>query len=134
MTQKPFPNIRSCSSCSGSILDLDENSFCGRLWGLILLFVLKNAYLTLLAYAKNRFLFNRAVDLSTRLFRAYLLSPYTFHLQTNSAALVRNVSGEVHQALTTVLMPTLDGGMELLVIPFIVYVVGSGTSGLLIRL
>jgi ABC-type multidrug transport system fused ATPase/permease subunit len=88
--------------------------------GLILLFVLKNAYLSLLAYAKNRFLFNRAVDLSTRLFRAYLLSPYTFHLQTNSAALVRNVSSEVHQALTAVLMPTLDGAMELLVIAFIV--------------
>src|SRR5262245_2317916 len=88
--------------------------------GLILVFVLKHAYLILLAFATRRFLFNRQIALSTRLFRAYLLSPYTFHLQTNSAALVRNVGSEVHQALTAVLMPTLDGAMELLVIAFIV--------------
>jgi ATP-binding cassette subfamily C protein len=86
--------------------------------GLVLLFILKNAYLSLLAYGKSRFVLNRQIHISERLFRAYLFSPYTFHLQTNSAALTRNVHIEVSQALNMVLMPALTIAMEVLVIAF----------------
>ncbi|MGL4501517.1 MAG: ATP-binding cassette domain-containing protein, partial [Planktothrix sp.] len=57
-------------------------------------YLLKNAYLTGLTYLQCRFIYYKKVELCSRLFRAYLYSPYTFHLQRNTAQLIRNLTSE----------------------------------------
>jgi ATP-binding cassette subfamily C protein len=75
--------------------------------GFIALYITKNSYLTALQYLQCRFIYQKQVELSSRLFRAYLYSPYTFHLQRNSAELMRNLSSETAVFFLNVLSPGL---------------------------
>jgi len=50
---------------------------------IIVVFILKNTGLFLLAFMQSRFILNKQTYLCARLFKAYLLSPYSFHLQRN---------------------------------------------------
>ena len=61
------------------------------LTGVILLFIVKNLYLTVLAYLQNRFIRNKKYQLGRRLFQSYLHSSYEFHLKHNSSELLRNI-------------------------------------------
>lgn len=82
------------------------------IWGaiaLIVIYLIKNTYLSMLYYWKAKFVKNRQVSLSTRLFSAYMNAPYTFHLQRNTAELLRNVNSEVQLA-----MEVLTSGLLLL--------------------
>ena len=87
--------------------------------GLILLFVVKNVYLGLLAYARARYATNRQRTLSNRLFQAYLHSPYTFHLQRNTAELLRNTNSEASAIMGGVLLPFMNLATEMMVLAFI---------------
>ena len=69
---------------------------------LVLAYAVKVAFLAFLAWKQARFIFGLDAALSERLFRGYLLQPYTFHLQRNSALLIRNVTGEIAQFTTGV--------------------------------
>ena len=69
---------------------------------LVLAYAIKVAFLAFLAWKQARFIFGLDAALSERLFRGYLLQPYTFHLQRNSAMLIRNVTGEIAQFTTGV--------------------------------
>lgn len=62
---------------------------------LVTVYVVKTLFLALLAWWQTRFAFDVQVRLSQKMFTIYLRQPYTFHLQHNSATLMRNVSGEV---------------------------------------
>ena len=84
--------------------------------GLLGVYIIKNAYLALMYYAQFRFVFSNQVRLSRRLFDAYLKSPYAFHLNRNSAQLLRNVNEEVRMTFVNVLIPLLTLGVELSVI------------------
>lgn len=59
--------------------------------GMLGVYVLKNGYLFFTAYIQARFMYNKNLILSSRLFRSYLYRPYTFHLQRNTAQLLRNL-------------------------------------------
>lgn len=59
------------------------------------IYVLKNLFLTFLAWWQTRFAFGIEIDLSQRLFTIYLRQPYTFHLQRNSSELFQNIGSEV---------------------------------------
>jgi ATP-binding cassette, subfamily B, bacterial PglK len=88
------------------------------LWmSLILLsvYLFKNAYLAILTYWQYRFLYQKQMSLSARLLKLYLNSPYTFHLQRNSAELVRNVTSEVPLIFAGVLIPMLILTTEIMV-------------------
>ena len=87
--------------------------------GLILVFVVKNTYLAFLVYARTRYTSNRQVTISNRLFRAYLHSPYTFHLQRNTAELLRNTNTEAGAITGGVLLPLMTLLMEFMVLTFI---------------
>lgn len=63
--------------------------------GLVVVYVLKTLFLAFLAWRQTRFAFGVQARLSQRLFDIYLRQPYTFHLQRNSAQLIRNVIQEV---------------------------------------
>jgi ABC-type multidrug transport system fused ATPase/permease subunit len=62
---------------------------------LAVVYLIKALFLAFLTWRQMRFVFGVQVQLSQRLFMAYLRQPYTFHLQRNSAQLIRNVTGEV---------------------------------------
>ena len=87
--------------------------------GLIFIFVIKNIYLAFLAYIQARYNSGRRVSISKRLFRAYLRSPYTFHLQRNTAELLRNTNTESGAIISGVMMPLMSVGMESLVLLFV---------------
>lgn len=75
--------------------------------GLIVLFVLKNTFLVVLKYIQSRFVAMKQASLSHRLFHAYIYSPYIFHLQRNSAELLRNINGDVGRVCNGVVMSLL---------------------------
>lgn len=80
-------------------------------WGsgaLIVVFVLKNIYLSFLHYAQIRLTEYHKVRLSSRLFTAYMEAPYEFHLGRNSAELLRNVYTETREIFNGVFNPLLE--------------------------
>lgn len=74
---------------------------------IIILFLIKNAYIVFYKYLKARFVHNRYRSISTRLFEVYMHTPYAFHLRRNSADLIRNVSREAGNITASVMMPLL---------------------------
>lgn len=66
--------------------------------GMLLLlgvYLIKNLFLAFLTWRQTRFTYLVGAQLSQDLFAVYLRQPYTFHLQRNSAILLRNVYNEV---------------------------------------
>ncbi|MGM8364866.1 ABC transporter ATP-binding protein [Virgibacillus sp. W0181] len=84
--------------------------------GLLAVFVLKNLYLLLFNYAQFRVILNQQVKLSSNLFKEYLTKPYSFHLQRNSAELLRNINGEVSKVFQGIIMASFQLLTEFLVI------------------
>ena len=70
------------------------------MWGmsiLVLVYLLKSVFLVFLSWRQSRFSAELSADLSRNLFLGYLRQPYTFHLQRNSAELLRNIQSEIGQ-------------------------------------
>jgi|AntDeeMinimDraft_5_1070356.scaffolds.fasta_scaffold09538_2 ATP-binding cassette subfamily C protein len=76
--------------------------------GLLLVYIIKNAYLSLLYYIKSKFIRDRKIELAQRMFTAYMLAPYAFHLDRNTAELLRNANLEVRIIGNEVLNPLLQ--------------------------
>lgn len=72
-----------------------QNLVIGGMLVLVGVYLIKALFLALLAWWQTRFAFGVQTQLSQRLFAVYLGQPYTFHLQRNSAQLIRNVINEV---------------------------------------
>ena len=70
---------------------------------LILVYVLKNAFLCIMYLIQFKFVHNNQVKLSNRLMLCYLNQPYAYHLQHNSAGLQTKVNADVENFFTTVL-------------------------------
>ena len=69
-----------------------EQSFLTALAGcIIVIFVVKNVYMILQKYAIYRFSYNTQMKISTRLLKAYMNEPYTFHLNKNISELQRSM-------------------------------------------
>lgn len=66
-------------------------------------YILKNSGLALVNHYQFRFVYAEMRSFSVRLFSDYMRSPMEFHLQLNSAELIRNVSNEVFTFFTHVL-------------------------------
>jgi len=62
---------------------------------LVSTFTIKTSFLIFLAFKQSEFVFSLQESLSQRLFSGYLRQSYTFHLQRNSAQLIRNILGEI---------------------------------------
>jgi len=82
------------------------------------IFLIKNVFVAGLIYAEGRVVRDVACAVATRLFRTYVNSPYTFHLQRNPAELFRNVSTEVLQAMALISsgMMIIREGLVLIVV------------------
>ena len=75
---------------------------------LVGLFALRTLYLIANYYIQDRIIRNRQVELSHRLFSAYMTAPYQFHLRRNSAELLRNSTQEVERVVAEALNPMLN--------------------------
>ncbi len=87
----------------------------GALGLLVSTYVVKGVFLMFLAWRQAKFSYNLSENISSELFRQYLLQPYTFHLQRNSSELIRNVTGEVSMltGATTNLLALMTEGSTL---------------------
>ncbi|MFH5833504.1 ABC transporter ATP-binding protein [Halalkalibaculum sp. DA3122] len=92
---------------------------------LVLMFIIKSAYIVFYGYVESRFLFNRKYLVSRRMMDTYMQAPYTFHLNRNSSELVRNVNGEVNIVVNNIIQGFLkigrDGVMALTILGFLFY-------------
>ena len=74
----------------------DQGDFVAAVFlGFFLIYLVKTVFLAFLAWRQAWFAFSIQSSLSQRLFTHYLRLPFTFHLQRNSAELIRNVTLEV---------------------------------------
>ena len=86
------------------------------LTGLAGAFLLKNLFLFFQIYCQGTFVFSAQREIAVELFRIYLNKGYAFHLKTNSARLIRNLTTEVGSYCNFFLMPLLNLFTEVLVI------------------
>jgi ATP-binding cassette, subfamily B, bacterial PglK len=86
---------------------------------LLAIFLMKNSYLLLFQNLQYRVIFNTKIKLSRTMFKEYLMKPYTFHLQRNTAELLRNVNGEVGKIFTGILLAGFQLITEIVVVMFI---------------
>lgn len=69
-----------------------DQSFLTAMTGcIIVVFVVKNVYMILQKYAIYQFSYNTQMKISTRLLKAYMSEPYTFHLNKNISVLQRSM-------------------------------------------
>lgn len=76
--------------------------------GLIFLYVLKNAYLAFQLKMQIGFAFQNQILFASEIFKSYLAKPYIFHVNHNTAILMRNVSGGPTVVFSAILVPTLQ--------------------------
>ncbi len=62
---------------------------------LILIYMIKNICISLMYYSQYAFTFNTQKKLCSRMLRCYVNQPYLFHLEHNSADLIRNINSDV---------------------------------------
>ena len=74
---------------------------------MIVVYTFKNVFLMFMYYCQYRFTFNNQMRMSVRLIDCYLHKPYTFHLQKNSAEIVRSVTDDVNRLFALVLSTIL---------------------------
>ena len=82
----------------------------GTMLVFVAVYVFKSIFLGFLTWRQMQFAFGIQRQLSQRLFTSYLRRPYTFHLERNSAELIRNVTVEVQAFTFNAMLP----GMQLL--------------------
>lgn len=62
---------------------------------LVIIYLIKNLFVAFSYWKQADFTYGVQAEMAQRLFTVYLRQPYTFHLQRNSAELVRNITTEV---------------------------------------
>ena len=92
---------------------------------IVLIYLIKTIFLIYITYKQNRFLNNITAYISNKLFSKYLKAPFSFHLATNSASLIKNIQIEVAYfqiyclALVTIF---IEGGLVFSVIATLIYI------------
>ena len=100
-----LPLIGDIRSIAGG---LDERTLLLSLIGIMIAFFLARAVVVMAAeYIMQRVIQNAAARLSVRLVRGYLSFPYSFHLQRNSAELIRNGHQAVLELANSVFSPLI---------------------------
>ncbi|SKB93736.1 ABC transporter ATP-binding protein [Daejeonella lutea] len=88
-----YPQAQQIISLFGS--PSNTEIVIGMMIALTLVYIIKACFLMFLAWKQASFGQNLSKNLSRKLFKKYLFQPYAFHLNRNSAELMRNVVGEV---------------------------------------
>lgn len=91
---------------------------------LIIIYIVKNIYVALMYDAQYRFTYHNQSRISTRLLDSYLHEDYLFHLEHNSAELLRNVNYDVtvfFQVILSVLQLFTEISVCLILIVFLLF-------------
>jgi ATP-binding cassette, subfamily B, bacterial PglK len=100
---------------------------------LVGVYVFKVLFLVFLGWEEARYISWLKSDFSLRLFTGYLKQPYAFHLQRNSAELIRNAVSQVGQMTTAVQAYMMITAESLVVLGILVLMlVVEGVSALLV--
>lgn len=83
---------------------------------LIVVFILKNTYIIFYKYVQSKFIWGRFALLGSNLFQKYMSAPYDFHLERNTAELLRNVTQEAQHLAKFVMTPFLKIAMDFVLI------------------
>lgn len=73
---------------------------------LILIYIIKNGSMAFLYYYQYSYTFTNQKKMSSRMLNCYMKQPYLFHIQNNSADLIRNINSDVNmmfQAIISIL-------------------------------
>lgn len=70
---------------------------------LIIIYIVKNVYITLMYYFQYKFVFNNQRKLSFKMMKNYMEQDYLFHVSKNVAELQRNITNDVNGFFTVVL-------------------------------
>lgn len=88
------------------------------IWGmsaLVLFYLVKSIYLGYLGWKQSKFIAHLSLEMVQDLFKGYINQPYIFHLQRNSAQLLRNLQIEISQ-FTSLSQSVLMLALELSVV------------------
>lgn len=69
---------------------------------MIAVYIVKNLFMLFLLNLRVRFIGTNKVKMGTRMITCYMHKPYTFHLQRNTAEIIRNINGDVSGAFTVI--------------------------------
>jgi len=70
---------------------------------LILIFLLKNVYLSLFLFFQGKVVQILGADIRNKLFKNYIRAPYNFHIKNNPSVLIRNLTQSVSIAIRAIL-------------------------------
>lgn len=109
-----YPIIKSLVVFLGN--PSQEQLIVGMLLFLVLVYLAKSLILAFSLWWQMRFVYDFQASLSGRIFRSYLMQSYSFHLNRNSAQLLRNAVTEVAEFNSRVLVPGTQLIGELLIV------------------
>ena len=95
------------------------------LCSIVFVYVIKAFFLILLTHKQNRFLANTITSISNNLLNNYLSQPYNFHLNRNTAELVKNIQIEVNflnSYLMALLTIVIESAIVISIIIFLLYI------------
>jgi len=91
-----------------SMLKVDERDFLIILGGFVLaVLILTNSFLAFSRWLSARILATTIHNLTTKMFSRYLFERYEFHLQRNSAELIKNLTAEVGRVVNGGIMSSI---------------------------
>ena len=70
--------------------------------GIILIYIIKNLYAIYMSVVQGTFMARNQINTATKLLDCYTHKPYTFHLQHNSAEIIRSINNDVSSAYALV--------------------------------
>lgn len=115
--ESPLPSLPFLSHMGDKFREISQVELVhGAMAVLVLVYLVKNLFLGFLLWSQSKFAYGVQANLSKRLFSTYLHQPYAFHLQQNSAQLIRNATTEANLFASHALMQGLQLMAELLVV------------------
>lgn len=100
-----YPRLRPLLDALGN--PTQSQLIIGGLVVLVSTYLLKALFLVFLAARQMRFVFDVQAQISQKLFEIYLHQPFTFHLNRNSALMIRNAGTEVILFSFNCMLPSL---------------------------
>lgn len=106
--------------------------------GFALLYIIKGIFLSFLASMIGRYTYGIRAEVSNKLMSSYIAAPYEFHLTTNTALLIRNLTTEasalVGYGLTPILVIMSESFVVLFLNLFLLWMEPMGTMVVLISI
>lgn len=108
----------------------DKNFMLLLCSAIIVLFIVKNAFLAFQVYLQGRFIFGKGAQMATRLFDNYIHAPYRFHLDNNSGNLIGklNLSAGICQVVMMPWMIVLTEATVVVTIMVMLFVLSASVT------